>query len=154
MTMIELRSDTFTLPTPAMMRAMNDAPLGDDVYGEDPTVRLLEERSADLLGKQAACLMPSGTMANLASILVHAPRGSKMLVGAESDIYIYEAAGATVCGGVMYERIPNQPDGRLLLSDLRAGFPDDPEDEQFALPSLICLENTQNRCGGVVLPQS
>ncbi|MEU7291930.1 low-specificity L-threonine aldolase [Streptomyces exfoliatus] len=152
--MIELRSDTFTLPTPAMMRAMNDAPLGDDVYGEDPTVRLLEERSADLLGKQAACLMPSGTMANLASILVHAPRGSKMLVGAESDIYIYEAAGATVCGGVMYERVPNQPDGRLLLSDLSAGFPDDPADEQFALPSLICLENTQNRCGGVVLPQS
>ncbi|MFH8888579.1 low-specificity L-threonine aldolase [Streptomyces sp. NPDC017949] len=151
--MIELRSDTFTLPTPAMMRAMNDAPLGDDVYGEDPTVRRLEERSAELTGKQAACLMPSGTMANLASILVHAPRGSKMLVGAESDIYIYEAGGAAVCGGVMYEAVPNQPDGRLLVSDLAAGFPDDAEDEQFALPSLITLENTQNRCGGVVLPQ-
>ncbi|MFE1479622.1 low-specificity L-threonine aldolase [Streptomyces fimicarius] len=152
--MIELRSDTFTLPTPAMMRAMNEARLGDDVYGEDPTVLELEERAADLLGKQAGLLLPSGTMANLVSIMTHAPRGSKMLVGAESDIYIYEAAGATVCAGVMYEPVPNQSDGRLLLSDLRRGFPDDPDDEQFALPSLICLENTQNRCGGVVLPQT
>ncbi|ELS56302.1 GntG family PLP-dependent aldolase [Streptomyces viridochromogenes] len=152
--MIELRSDTFTLPSRAMIRAMSEAELGDDVYGEDPTVRALEERSAELLGKGAACLMPSGTMANLASIMVHAPRGSKMLVGTESDIYIYEAAGATVCGGVMYEPVPNRADGTLALADLARGFPDDPTDEQFALPSLICLENTQNRCGGVVLPQS
>ncbi|MGW6905274.1 GntG family PLP-dependent aldolase [Streptomyces sp. NPDC054940] len=152
--MIELRSDTFTLPSPAMIRAMSEAELGDDVYGEDPTVRALEERSAELLGKRAACLMPSGTMANLASIMVHAPRGSKMLVGAESDIYIYEAAGATVCGAVMYEPVPHQTDGTLALADLERGFPDDPTDEQFALPSLICLENTQNRCGGVALPQS
>lgn len=149
--MIELRSDTFTLPTTAMIKAIADAPLGDDVYGEDPTVRALEELAADTLGKQAACLMPSGTMANLTSIMAQAPRGSKILVGAESDIYIYEAAGATVCGGIMYEPIPTQPDGRLLLSDLVKGFPDDADDPQFALPALICLENTHNRCGGRIL---
>lgn len=150
--MIELRSDTFTLPTAQMCAAMSAVDLGNDVYGEDPTVRRLEEQSALLLGKQAACLMPSGTMANLASILTHSPRGTKVLVGAESDIYIYEAGGASVCGGVVYEPLPNQPDGRILLEDLRRGFPDDPSDPQFALPSLICLENTQNRCGGTILP--
>lgn len=148
--MIELRSDTFTLPTPGMLAAMASAPLGDDVYGEDPTVRRLEERAAELTGKAAGCFMPSGTMANLASIMAHAPRGSKVLVGAESDIYVYEAGGASVCGGVVYEPLPNQPDGSVLLSDLAEAFPD-ANDPQFALPSLICLENTQNRCGGVVL---
>ncbi len=150
--MIELRSDTFTLPTQAMLDAMVSAPLGDDVYGEDPTVRRLEERSAELLGKAAACFMPSGTMANLASILAHAARGTKVLVGAESDIYLYEAHGASVCGGVAYEPLPNQADGTISLDDLAAGFPPDPEDPQFALPALICLEDTQNRCGGKVLP--
>ncbi|GAB3460718.1 GntG family PLP-dependent aldolase [Actinophytocola sediminis] len=150
--MIELRSDTFTLPTPEMMRAIADAELGDDVYGEDPTVRALEERVAGLFGKDAACLLPSGTMANLTVIMAHCARGTKALVGTESDIYLYEAAGASVCGGVGYEPVPNQPDGRLLLDDLRRGFPDDPDDPQFALPALICLENTQNRCGGRILP--
>lgn len=150
--MIELRSDTFTLPTPAMLEAMVTAPLGDDVYGEDPTVARLEARAAELTGMAAACLMPSGTMANLASIMAHAPRGSKVLVGAESDIYIYEAAGASVCGGVQYEPLPNQPDGTIAIEDLASAFPEDPHDPQFALPALICLENTQNRCGGQVLP--
>ncbi|MFI5799706.1 low-specificity L-threonine aldolase [Streptomyces sp. NPDC051677] len=150
--MIELRSDTFTTPTDAMRRAMAEAEVGDDVYGEDPTVRALEERAAELTGKEAACLMPSGTMANLCALLTHAPRGSKILVGDETDIYIYEAGGASVCGGAVYEPLPNQPDGRLLPSDLERGFPDDPDDPQFALPAVICLENTHNRCGGVVLP--
>jgi threonine aldolase len=77
-----------------------------------------------------------------------------VLVGAESDIYVYEAAGASVCGGVAYEALPNQPDGTIGLADLRRGFPDDPDDPQFALPALICLEDTQNRCGGAVLPFS
>ena len=149
--MIELRSDTFTLPTPAMVRAMAQAKLGDDVYGEDPTVRELEELAAGMVGKQAACLLPSGTMANLTSILVHCPRGAKALVGADSDIYVYEAAGASVCGGVAYEPLPNQADGTIELADLGRGFPDDPDDPQFALPALICLEDTQNRCGGAVL---
>ncbi|GAB1516593.1 GntG family PLP-dependent aldolase [Actinophytocola sp. KF-1] len=149
--MIELRSDTFTLPTPEMRRAMSSAPLGDDVYGEDPTVRALEDRAAELTDMAASCLMPSGTMANLAAILTHAPRGSKILVGAESDIHVYEAAGASVCGGVSYESVPNRPDGTLAIADLEAGFPVDVTDPQFALPALICLENTQNRCGGAVL---
>ncbi|MEU8806243.1 GntG family PLP-dependent aldolase [Streptomyces violaceoruber] len=149
--MIEMRSDTFTLPTGDMMAAIAAAPLGDDVYGEDRTVRVLEETAAHTLGKESACLMPSGTMANLAAIMAHCPRGAKVLVGAESDIYLYEAAGAVVCGGVTYEPLPNQPDGTLLLNDLRAGLAEDAEDPQFALPGLICLENTQNRCGGVPL---
>lgn len=149
--MIELRSDTFTLPSARMRQAMHEAPLGDDVYGEDPTVRALEERAAALLGKEASCLLPSGTMANLASLMAHCPRGTKALVGAESDIHLYEAAGASVCGGIGYEPLPNQPDGRIDPADLEGAFPDDPDDPQFALPAVICLENTHNRCGGVVL---
>ncbi len=149
---IELRSDTFTQPDEAMRAAMMAAPLGDDVYGEDPTVNRLERLAADRLGKEAGCLMPSGTMANLAALMAHSPRGSKVLVGNESDIYLYEAHGASVCGGIGYEPIRNQPDGTLALSDLEAGFPEDDDDPQFALVSLICLENTQNRCGGVILP--
>jgi threonine aldolase len=149
--MIELRSDTFTLPTREMIAAMSAAPLGDDVYGEDPTVRALEELAADTLGKPAACLTPSGTMANLASIMAHAPRGAAALVGSESDIYLYEAGGASVCGGISYRPIVTQPDGRLAIDDLAAAFPDDPTDPQFALPAVICLENTHNRCGGIIL---
>ncbi|MDK9496104.1 GntG family PLP-dependent aldolase [Streptomyces katrae] len=152
--MIELRSDTFTLPTPDMIKAMASAPLGDDVYGEDPTVRALEELAARTVGKEAACLTPSGTMANLAALMAHAPRGSKVLVGAESDIHLYEAGGASVCGGLVYEAVPNQSDGRMLLDDLAKGFPDDADDPQFARPALICVENTHNRCGGRVLPSS
>lgn len=152
--MIELRSDTFTLPTPTMLQSVVEAPLGDDVYGEDPTVSRLEMLAATIMQKQAACLMPSGTMANLSSIMAHAPRGSKVLVGDQSDIYRYEAGGASVCGGVVYEPVPNQPDGRLLLSDLDAAFPLDLEDPQFAPPRLVCLENTHNRCGGAILPLS
>ncbi|MFT7837044.1 low-specificity L-threonine aldolase [Saccharothrix sp. BKS2] len=150
--MIELRSDTFTLPTSNMLKAMADAPLGDDVYGEDPTVRGLEELAAEVLGKEAACLTPSGTMANLAAIMTHAPRGAKVLVGDESDIYVYEAGGASVLGGAVYEPVRTGADGTLALEDLARGFPDDPDDPQFALPALICLENTHNRAGGKVLP--
>jgi threonine aldolase len=149
--MIDLRSDTFTLPTPAMLRAMAAAELGDDTYGEDPTVKALERRAAGMLGKEAGCFVPSGTMGNLACILAQAPRGTKAVVGEESDIYIYEAGGASVCGGVVYHPLPNQEDGSIALGDLQTAFPDDREDPQFALPSLLCLENPQNRCGGRVL---
>jgi threonine aldolase len=152
--MIELRSDTFTLPTKQMLSAMTAAALGDDVYGEDPTVNQLEELAAEVVGKPAACLMPSGTMANLAALLVHVPRGGKILVGNESDIFLYEAGGASVCGGIVYEPIPTQPDGTLALDDLAAALPPDSDDPQFALPGLICVENTHNRMGGRVLCQS
>lgn len=150
--MIELRSDTFTLPTPAMRQAMVTAPLGDDVYGEDPTVGRLERLAADRLGKEAACLLPSGTMANLTALLAHCPRGSTAVVGDESDIYLYEAAGASVVGGIGYVPLPNQADGTLAPADLAAAFPEDPDDPQFALPAVVCLETPQNRCGGVALP--
>lgn len=149
--MIELRSDTFTLPTPAMREAMFHAVVGDDVYGEDATVCRLEALAAQLLGKPAACFMPSGTMANLTSILVHCPRGSEVLAGDESDIYHYEAGGASVVGGLVYHAVRTQPDGRLLVADL-ADAVRDIEDTQFAPAGLICLENTHNRCGGRVLP--
>jgi threonine aldolase len=149
---IDLRSDTITRPTDRMLAAMTSAPLGDDGYGEDPTVNRLEQMAAQRLGKQDACLMPSGTMANLSALLVHAPRGGKVLLGAESDIYLYEASGGTVLGGLSYEPLPNQSDGTIALDDLAAGLPPDPTDPQYAIPALICLENTQNRCGGAVLP--
>ncbi|EEK72356.1 MULTISPECIES: low-specificity L-threonine aldolase [Bacillus] len=152
--MIELRSDTFTLPTVEMLKAIIHAPLGDDVYQEDPTVNELETLVAKMMGKEAAILMPSGTMANLAALMAYCPRGSKVLVGNETDIYIYEAGGASVCGGIMYEPIPTQADGRLLIKDLARAFPEDPTDPQFSLPSLICLENPHNRMGGRVLPLS
>lgn len=152
--MIELRSDTLTLPTEEMLQSIPNAKLGDDVYHEDPTVKELEDLTASIMGKEAAILMPSGTMANLASVMAHCPRGSKVLVGDETDIYIYEAGGASVCGSIMYEPIQTQRDGRLLVSDLLKAFPEDPTDPQFALPSLICLENPHNRMGGRVLPLS
>jgi threonine aldolase len=149
--MIELRSDTFTLPTPAMLEAVSLAALGDDVYNEDPTVQRLEALAAAMLGHEAACFMPSGTMANLASILVHCPRGSEILVGNESDIYHYEAGGASIVGGIVYHAVPTQADGRLLISDIADAIRD-AEDAQCAPAGLICLENTHNRCGGKVLP--
>ncbi|GAA2695399.1 GntG family PLP-dependent aldolase [Nonomuraea recticatena] len=148
---VELRSDTFTLPTPAMLEAAAQAPLGDDVYGEDPTVAQLEHLAAELLGKEAACLMPSGTMANLTATLVHCPRGGKAIVGRESDIYVYEAGGASVCGGVVYEPLPNRPDGTIDPADIEQACAVDCNDPQFARPSMISLETPQNRCGGVPL---
>ncbi|ALG12491.1 GntG family PLP-dependent aldolase [Kibdelosporangium phytohabitans] len=150
--MIELRSDTFTLPTAAMRHAMVEAVVGDACYGEDPTVRELEETAAERVGKQAACLMPSGTMGNLAAVLAHVPRGSKVIAGAESDIYLYEAGGVSMCGGALLAPVPHLPDGRFVPDALAAEFPGDPDDPQFALPALLCVENTQNRCGGVALP--
>ncbi|MBH0159248.1 GntG family PLP-dependent aldolase [Fictibacillus sp. 26RED30] len=147
-------SDTVTLPTDEMMRSIQNAHLGDDVYGQDTTVNVLEEKAASMMNMEAACFMPSGTMANLASIMAHCPRGSKVLVGNESDIYIYEAGGASVCGGIMYEPIPTQTNGELAIGDLEKAFPVDVDDPQFALPALICLENTHNRCGGKVLSDS
>lgn len=152
MKIIEMRSDTFSLPTIDMLKTIQIAELGDDVYQEDPTVIKLENKVAKILGKEAAILMPSGTMANLASILAHCPRGSKVIVSDESDIFIYEAAGAAVCGGIMYDPISTELDGSISLNSLEKSFPLDAEDPQFALPALICLENPHNRMGGKILP--
>ena len=136
-----------------MMAAIASAPLGDDVYGEDPTVSRLEALAASMLGKQAAALMPSGTMANLAAMMSHCPRGAEVLVGDETDIYNYEAGGASVLGGLVLHPVKTQPDGRLALGDLAQAIRD-PDDDQCAPAGLLCLENTHNRCGGVVLPLS
>jgi threonine aldolase len=149
---VELRSDTFTLPTADMLDAAAHAPLGDDVYGEDPTVGRLERMAADILGKTDACLMPSGTMANLAALMVHCPRGGKAIVGQESDLYVYEAGGASVCGGVVYQALPNRPDGTIDLAAIDDACDIDRTDPQFAPPSVISVETPQNRCGGIPLP--
>ena len=146
MPLTDLRSDTVTKPTPAMREAMAKAEVGDDVYGEDPTVNKLQELAAHLTGKEAAIFVPTGTMGNLASILAHCQRGDEVMLGNKSHTFLFEAGGISALGGVHSCQLPNQPDGSLLLSDLEAALrPDDPHDP---ISRLICLENTHNRCGG------
>lgn len=149
---VDLRSDTVTLPPPEMRRAIADAEVGDDVYGEDPSVNRLEELAAERFGKEAAVLVPSGTMANLLALLAQAPRGHKILVGDRSDIFLWEAGGASVAGGLIYEPIRTNPDGALDEQQIEAVLygRDDP---QRAPPAVICLENTHGMCGGRLLPQ-
>jgi threonine aldolase len=148
--LIDLRSDTVTLPTPAMRQAMADAELGDDVYGEDPTVNRLQDLAAELLGKEAGLFVASGTMGNLVSLLAHAPRGSEVILGDEAHIFHYEQGGASVVGGLVYHTVPTNPLGDLPLDKLAASLRD-PSNPHYALPGVICLENTHNRCGGTVL---
>ncbi len=149
--MIDYLSDTVTHPTSEMRQAMAAAEVGDDVYGEDPTVNRLEAMAAERLGKEAGCFMPSGTMANLASVLAHCRRGFEILVGDESDLYHYEAGGVSIVGGVVLHPVPTAMDGRLELEDLRAAVRD-PTDFQMARAGLICLENPHCRRGGRPLP--
>jgi threonine aldolase len=148
---IDLRSDTVTLPSPAMRKAMAEAELGDDVYGEDPTVNRLQALAADLLGKEAGLFVASGTMGNLVSLLAHAPRGSEVILGDEAHIFHYEQGGASVVGGLVYHTVPTNKLGDLPLDRLAAAIRDR-DDPHYALPGVICLENTHNRCGGTVLP--
>jgi threonine aldolase len=146
---VDLRSDTVTLPTPAMRAAMASAVVGDDVYGEDPTVNRLEEEAATLVGKDAAVFVPSGTMGNLAAVLAQCPAGHEALVGDESHIFYYEAGGAAALGGVVYRTLPTRADGTLPLDAIASGIR--PPNLHFAPAAIICLENTHNRCGGVVV---
>lgn len=148
--MIDLRSDTVTLPSPAMREATARAELGDDVYGEDPTVNRLEELAAEKVGKAAALLVVSGTMGNLTALLTHGRRGERVIVGNESHIYVYEAGGASALGGLVYNTIPNLPDGTLDPAALSAALVR-MNDSHRAPPGIVCLENTHNRCGGAVL---
>ncbi len=147
---IDLRSDTVTLPTPAMREAMAQAELGDDVYGEDPTVNRLEAMAAEMLGKEAAVLVSSGTMGNLASVMAHCGRGDELIVGDRAHIFLYEQGGAAALGGVQPHVLSNRPDGTLDLDQVRDAIRAD--DPHFPVTRLICLENTHNRCGGAPLP--
>ena len=147
--MIDLRSDTVTLPTPAMRRAMAEAEVGDDVYGEDPTVNRLEALGAERMGKEAALFVPSGTMGNLISVLTHVRRGQEVILGDQSHIFIHEAGGASALGGAIYHPVPTKDDGTLALEDLAGAIR--ANDIHYAPPGVICLENTHNRRGGAVL---
>jgi threonine aldolase len=142
MNFIDLRSDTVTQPTPAMREAMARAEVGDDVYGEDPTINRLQEMAAELLGKEAGLFVPSGTMGNLASILAHCQRGDEVILGNKAHIFLCEAGGISALGGVHSCQLPNLPDGRLDLDEIQAAIrPDDPHDP---ITKLVALENTHN----------
>lgn len=147
--MIDLRSDTVTLPTEAMRRAMAVAEVGDDVYGEDPTINRLEEISADRMGMESGLFIPSGTMGNLIAFLTHCQRGDEAIMGDQAHTFVYEVGGVSALGGIMVHTVPNQPDGTIKISDLQNAIR--MEDVHFPRTKLIALENTHNRCGGVVL---
>lgn len=145
---IDLRSDTVTHPTPAMRTAMYEAEVGDDVWGDDPTVIKLQEYAADLLGKEAALYLPSATQGNIIAALTHCGRGDELIVGKQSHMFQWEAGGAAVLGGISMSQIPVQPDGTLRLEDITANIRN-PRDPHHPLSRLICLENTHGGVGGV-----
>jgi threonine aldolase len=147
MKIIDLRSDTVTRPTAAMRAAMAAAEVGDDVYGEDPTVNLLERRVAELLGKEAAVYVPTGTQGNLIGLMSHCERGDEYIVGQQAHTYKYEGGGAAVLGSIQPQPIDNEPDGSLDLDRVIAAIK--PDDAHFARTRLLALENT---IGGKVLP--
>ncbi len=146
---VDLRSDTVTRPTPEMREAMARADVGDDVYGEDPTVNRLQEIAASLMGKEAALFVASGTMGNLTAILAHCGRGDEVILGNRAHTFLFEAGGVSALGGVHSHQLPNQPDGTLRLEDIQDAIRED--DSHFPTSRLICLENTHNRCGGTPL---
>jgi threonine aldolase len=147
---VDLRSDTVTLPPPGMRHAIASAELGDDVYGEDPTVNRLEKIASELLGKESAIFVSSGTMANLLAILAHCSERKRLLVGDQSDIWRWEAGGASVLGGMVYQPIRTQADGELAVRDMEAALYGQ-EDFQCVPAGLICLEDTHCLAGGTVL---
>jgi len=146
---IDLRSDTVTQPTPTMRQAMAQAEVGDDVYGEDPTVNRLEALAAERLGTEAAMFVPSGTMGNLAAILTHCGRGDEVILGDQAHTFLAEAGGMAVLGGVHPRPVPNAPDGTLALENIANAIRAD--NPHYPRSRLICLENTHNYCGGAAL---
>lgn len=146
---VDLRSDTVTKPTPAMLEAIKAAKVGDDVFGDDPTVNALQERVAALLGKEAALFMSSGTQSNLCGLLAHCGRGDEYIVGQLAHTYRYEGGGAAVLGSIQPQPLPNQADGTIRLEDIAAAIK--PDDPHFARTRLLALENTWS---GNVLPAS
>jgi threonine aldolase len=137
---VDLRSDTVTRPSAGMRKAMLEAELGDDVFGDDPTVNRLQERAAEIFGFDAALLFPSGTQSNLAALMSHCQRGEEVILGAEAHSYRYEAGGVSVLGSIQPQAIPNRPDGTLDLADVEAAIK--PDDPHFARTRLLALENT------------
>jgi threonine aldolase len=147
---IDLRSDTFTVPDATMRAAMAAAPVGDDVWGEDPTVRRLEERVADILGKDAAMYTPSGTMANLCAVLAQTRPGDEMVTDTEAHIVVYEVAGAAAVGGVQLRVLDYGPDAAPSAAAVR-GVVRSPN-IHHPISRLLTLENTHNRRGGAAVP--
>jgi threonine aldolase len=147
---IDLRSDTVTVPSAGMRRAIAEAAVGDDVFGEDPTVRRLEAMAAERTGKEAALYVASGTMSNLVAIMAHCGRGDEAIVGSESHILHYEVAGAAGVAGVQLRAVPNDARGRIDPADVATMV----RAENVHLPTtaLLCIESTHNRCGGAAIP--
>jgi threonine aldolase len=147
---IDLRSDTVSKPSAAMREAMATAEVGDDVFGDDPTVRALEERAATLLGKEAALFVPSGTMGNLLAVMTHTRPGDEIVLGDQSHIFQYELGGAARIANVLTRALANGEDGSLDPAQVAAAI----RQENLHSPgtTLLCLENTHNRCGGAAVP--
>lgn len=144
---IDIRSDTVTRPTAAMRKAMSEAEVGDDVFGDDPTVNRLQDIAAELLGTDTALFLPSGTQSNLCALMSHCGRGDEYIVGQNAHTYMFEGGGAAVLGSIQPQPLDFMPDGTLDLEQVAATIKED--DFHFAKTKLLCLENTQ---GGKVLP--
>ncbi|SMQ70308.1 L-threonine aldolase [Devosia lucknowensis] len=143
----DFRSDTVTQPSAGMRAAMAKAEVGDDVFGDDPTVNLLEQRMAGMLGKDAALFVPSGTMSNLLALMSHCGRGDEFIAGQKAHLYVNEAGGAAVLGSIQPQPIAHQADGTMALAEIEAAIK--PDDNHYARTRVICLENT---FGGRVIP--
>lgn len=152
MNTIDLRSDTVTVPTPEMREAMATAVVGDDVYGEDPTINELQAVAAEMLGKEAGLFVVSGTMGNLTSVLTHCGRGDEMILGKQAHIFRFEVASAAAYGGVQPNTLPVLPDGTMDLDEIRAAIRG--ENPHFPTTRLICLENTHGGANGAPIPAS
>ncbi|MCE5244417.1 MAG: low-specificity L-threonine aldolase, partial [Desulfobacteraceae bacterium] len=146
MRIVDMRSDTITKPTPAMRRAMAEAEVGDDVFGEDPTISRLQDMAAERLGKEAGLFVASGTMGNLTSLLAHCGRGDEAIIGDQAHLYFYEAGGMATLGGIHPRPIRNEPDGTMDLKSIEEAIR--PDNVHFPRTRLIALENTHNRCNG------
>ena len=146
---IDLRSDTVTQPSPAMRAAMAQAAVGDDVFGDDPTVNRLQEVAAERFGMQAGLFFPSGTQSNLAALMAHCQRGEEVIVGQDAHTYHYEAGGMAVLGSIQPQPLNNRPDGTLDLAEVEAAIK--PDDAHFAITKLLALENT---IGGKVISRA
>jgi len=149
MKIIDLRSDTVTLPTEEMRRAAYEADVGDDVFGEDPAANRLEELAANMMGKEAALFTASGTMSNLLAVLSHTHPGNEILLGSEAHMFWHEVGGASTLGSIVMRTVPNDQEGWIDPDAVKEAIR--PENIHYPASTLLCLENTHNRCGGTVL---